>query len=236
MIDKLLTRWRSWKLWQRVAFFLSSCILVVGLGALLMKSSVFSTPTGQDHAAIDWLNPQNACDFKDPACLPYLRGVLEANRPTPRRLDPRVKALLLADSAIQAMVAGRKEGIDYWMDLNPIANGAHGDEGAGVSIMFAKPVSYDGVVNIASDPCSGHGQEGGIDPNDPCLKEPRQFGSKQASVVNARIILAQVDVKKGEVFNIYHDELPPAVVDEMIHQLYQTPSPTIAQTPAQVPP
>jgi hypothetical protein len=139
--------------------------------------------------------------------------------PDSREKDAKVMAIVLQNKTIEGMLAGRVEGRDYWIRIgytfehaesvsteeNPIAM---------VHFYFDPPVSYAGEFPvIVSDPCSGHyGEDERLDPDDPCMKEPKEYGSALGALVDAQGIVAQVDLRRGELVEVFQ---PPVAVEEM---------------------
>ena len=118
----------------------------------------------------------------------------------------KVREILFANEAIKAMTAGRVEGQDYWMDLSDVnrENSTHGDEGAIVDMVFAKPVSYAGEVPEASDPCAGHyGEDERVPEGDPCLKQAREYSTVYRAFTDVSHISGRVDTRRGEVVDLF---------------------------------
>ena len=147
-------------------------------------------------------------------------GTVETIEPTtsPSATDARVKEILFEDGAIKAMVAGREEGRDYWIRISYVYEhrgiGNYGEKPiAMVDIYFDPPLSYAGELPaIMSDPCAGHGVEGWLDPDDPCVDEPKEYGSAYRSFTDARCVTAQVNLPGGEVVTVFQS---PVSQDDM---------------------
>ena len=167
---------------------------------------------------IDLSNPD--CDPNEPECLERIRSALRAQDPTPAppEADAKVRELLFEDGVIKAIVAGRDLGRDYWMQIQHWSS-ARGELGATVTIVFAEPVSYAGQVPTESNPCAGHyGPDERIDPDDPCLDEPREYGTTYKIFADTRIIHAKVEVGRGEVVHIFDMHGTPDMIERMIEQ------------------
>ena len=147
-------------------------------------------------------------------------GTVETIEPTtsPSATDARVKEILFEDGAIKAMLAGREEGRDYWIRISYVYEhrgiGNYGEKPiAMVDIYFDPPLSYAGELPaIMSDPCAGHGVEGWLDPDDPCVDEPKEYGSAYRSFTDARCVTAQVNLPGGEVVTVFQS---PVSQDDM---------------------
>ena len=147
-------------------------------------------------------------------------STVEPIEPTtfPPATDARVKEILFEDGAIKAMVAGREEGRDYWIRISYVYEhrgiGNYGEKPiAMVDIYFDPPLSYAGELPaIMSDPCAGHGVEGWLDPDDPCVDEPKEYGSAYRSFTDARCVTAQVNLPGGEVVTVFQS---PVSQDDM---------------------
>ncbi|MGB6837254.1 MAG: hypothetical protein WBF66_06080 [Dehalococcoidia bacterium] len=145
---------------------------------------------------------------------------MEPIEPTtfPPATDARVKEILFEDGAIKAMLAGREEGRDYWIRISYVYEhrgiGNYGEKPiAMVDIYFDPPLSYAGELPaIMSDPCAGHGVEGWLDPDDPCVDEPKEYGSAYRSFTDARCVTAQVNLPGGEVVTVFQS---PVSQDDM---------------------
>ncbi len=58
--------------------------------------------------------------------------------------------------------------------------------------------------------------EGDVDPNDPCLKEPREYGTRETTFEDVRVVHTQVDTGRGEVVRLFPDDSPDEIVEDMI--------------------
>ena len=131
--------------------------------------------------------------------------------------DAEVMAIVLEDKAMEGMLTGRQEGRDYWVIIS------HTDEYrdapdtgekpiAMVDIFFDPPISYEGEFPvILSDPCSGHyGEDERLDPADPCMDEPKEYGRVHGGPVDAQQITLTVDLRRGELVDVFQFGLPIA--------------------------
>jgi len=146
---------------------------------------------------------------------------VETIEPTtfPPATDARVKEILFEDGAIKAMLAGREEGRNYWIRISYVyehMEAANTGEKpiAMVHIYFDPPASYAGEVPvIVSDPCSGHrGPDGRLDPDDPCMSQPKEYESRYRAFTDAQGIVAQVDLRRGGIVEVFQ---APVAVEEM---------------------
>lgn len=166
-------------------------------------------------------DPSKYCDLTDPLCQAAVATVAAAGRPTPPTLDPRTEEILMQDPAIKAMVGNGERNVDYWLSLTPFGDPGHGDGPgmlAGAIIVFAEPVSWEGTVNTASQPCAGHGVEGHVDPDDPCRLVEREFGTVSRTITDVRVIHAKVFIRHGLVTSIYGYNPSPNIIEGMIEQ------------------
>lgn len=180
------------------------------------------------------LGEKIGCELSDPECPPrvgialaktgkmpggFSVPLLTTPEPTPSpERDVKVKEILSGTEAIKAMLAGREEGRDYWIRISYVYEYMEaantGDKPiAMVHIYFDPPVSYTGDVPLMSDPCSGRrGPDERLDPDDPCMSQPKEYGSSYRSFTDAQGIVAQVDLPRGEVVEVFQ---APVAVEEM---------------------
>ena len=128
--------------------------------------------------------------------------------------DLAVKQLLSQNDAVEAILAGREEGRDYWIRIDYVyeymeARNTGEKPIAMVNIYFDPPVSFAGNVPTASDPCKGHrGADERLDPNDPCINEAPTYSTVHREFKESRGIVAKIDLRLGEVVDVF--ELGPA--------------------------
>jgi hypothetical protein len=180
------------------------------------------------------LGEKIGCELSDPECPPRVAielgktgkmpgsfsvPLLTTPEPTPSpEQDAAVREILFENEVIKAMVAGREEGRDYWIRISYVYEhrgiGNYGEKPiAMVDIYFDPPLSYAGELPaIMSDPCAGHGVEGWLDPDDPCVDEPKEYGSAYRSFADARCVTAQVNLPGGEVVTVFQS---PVSQDDM---------------------
>jgi hypothetical protein len=147
-----------------------------------------------------------------------------------------VREILFENTVIQAIAAGRQIGRDFWIvDVAHFTRPVYGTWESAVAMVFAEPVSYQGELPTASEPCEGHyGPDEQVDEDDPCLDEPREYGTEFASL-SGRVIHAWVDVIRGEVVYFFApDDTPPDVLEDMIDDARQ--EQIWISTPTAVPP
>lgn len=158
-------------------------------------------------------SPGYVFDFQ---CLGQARTGLVQN-PTPAAPErvAELTRILCGDATVKAVVAGRELGRDYWIGISYVYEHADvpnsGEKPiAMVHFFFDPPVSYRGeVAAIVADPCRGHGVEGRLDPNDPCVDEPKEYGSEYREFVDAQQVTAEVDFRRGEVVEVFQG--PPGI-------------------------
>lgn len=166
-------------------------------------------------------------DFPD--CIDLINAAIAAGRPTPLPVLPVLPIyveILFRDDAISAMVGDGVRDQDYWLRLTPATNPGHGDrpgEAASVELVFEKPVSWTGIVNTASQPCRGHGNEGHLEPNDPCLSIERVFGTVFRSYTDVRVISGTVYVRQELVANVFGSSPSPEIIEGSINDILTYP-------------
>jgi hypothetical protein len=121
----------------------------------------------------------------------------------------QIRDILFANEAVKGILAGRNEGRDYWMRIDMIFEHADVENTgeppiAAVQMYFEPPVSWEGEVPTWSDPCKGHYDDDGwlLDKNDPCLNEPRQYGTRQYQLNNANTVHTFVDLRVEQVVRL----------------------------------
>jgi hypothetical protein len=182
------------------------------------------------------LGEKIGCELSDPECPPRVAielgktgkmpgsfsvPLLTTPEPTPSpEQDAAVREILFENDAINAMLAGRELGGNYWMQISYVYEYLgvrnYGEKPiAMVNLYFDPPLSYAGEVPaIVEDPCSGHGVEGYLDPDDPCIDQPKEYGTRYLTFTDQIGIVAQVDFRRGEVVDIF---AVPVTPDEMEH-------------------
>lgn len=161
-----------------------------------------------------------ACETSE--CHDRVSATIQALRPTPIPVDPRMREILLENSAVEELVAGGLEREDYWLIIDMFSSPANGDDGGMAVIVFAEPVSFSGEAPTASQPCKGHGDEGRIDPDDACLLEPREYGTRQLSFADIRVVHTQVDTGRGSVVRLFPGDPSSEIVEDMIEWAEET--------------
>ena len=136
--------------------------------------------------------------------------------------DAKVMAIVHQDKAIKAMLAGREEGRDYWIQIGYVyehREAANTGEKpiAMVHFFFDPPISSEGDFPvIVSDPCSGRrGPDERLDPDDPCMNEPKEYGRVHGGPVDAQHVTAQVDLRRGEVVEVFQSPVAPATIEDI---------------------
>jgi len=127
--------------------------------------------------------------------------------------------IVLQEKAIEGMLADREEGRDYWIRIGYVyehREAANTGEKpiAMVHMYFDPPISYEGEFPvILSDPCSGRrGADERLDPDDPCMNEPKEYGRVHGGPVDAQSIVLTVDLRRGEVVGVFQ---APVTVEEI---------------------
>ncbi|MGQ9571815.1 MAG: hypothetical protein ACUVV3_01285 [Dehalococcoidia bacterium] len=130
--------------------------------------------------------------------------------------DAEVRDILSGDETIKALLAGRTEGRDYWIRISYVyeyMEAANTGEKpiAMVNIYFDPPLSYAGEVPvIASDPCKGRrGADERLDPDDPCMREPKEYSSDYRTFTDAQGIVARVELPRRQVVDVFQVPVHP---------------------------
>lgn len=135
--------------------------------------------------------------------------------------DAKVKEIVSDNEAIKAMLAGREEGRDYWIRISYVyeyLEAANTGEKpiAMVDIYFEPPLSYAGEVPIMSQPCKGHyGADERLDPDDPCMDEPKEYGSEYRSLTDAQVVTAQIDLRRREVVEVFQSPVSKEAMEDI---------------------
>jgi len=158
------------------------------------------------------------CDTSDPECVKQIDAAAQAEFP-----DAKVKEILFENEPIKAIAAGRELGSDYWLSITHVWRPLHGQRVARVNVVFAEPVSYSGAILWASDPCQGHtGEDERLDPDDPCLDELREYGTRYVIFPNVRDVYATVELGRSDVIEVFTMDTPPDVLEDTI-RYYKNP-------------
>jgi len=199
-------------------------LVVSIIGALLFASAMLAAacgsgaarPAPQPSGGAPEQTPvpvQTACSKSDPTCK-------SPAAPTPLPLDPTVLSILSRDSVVRELVGAGEPWKDYWLDMLGTSNGPHGDQLNRVVMLFARPISFSGVVPSMSDPCSGHGGEDDrVAPDDPCIQEPRVYGTSYVEFHGIRAVHVAVDVGRAAVVEVFGDDSGDQIVDWEIANL-----------------
>jgi hypothetical protein len=176
-------------------YVVSLAILIVGLFWVSVGAPVWG---GQSLLEPSRPTPQATPDPYDPTLFPY----------SPER-DARVTEILSKTEAVNGMLAGRELGRDYWIRVSYVydykeARNSGEKPIAMVDIYFDPPLSFSGEVPVYSDPCSGHyGEDERLEPDDPCMAAPKEYGSAHQSFTDAQVITTEVDLRRGEVVQVF---------------------------------
>ena len=185
------------------------------LGAVCGSGATTPTPQPSPTAPEDTPRPvQTACDRTDPNCK-------RPAEPTPEPLDPTVLSILARDDVVRTLLSDGELWKDYWF----LMSGTFA-----VDIVFARPVSFSGTVPTMSQPCKGHGDEGHVDPHDPCLQETPVYGTMHLEFQNERWVTVFVDVTRNSVVQVLLPHVSDKSVDDLIAYITRnrpaTPTPT----------
>jgi len=132
----------------------------------------------------------------------------------PTEKDAQVREIVFGHEAMKAMLAEREEGSDYWIQIGytyEYREAANTGEKplAMVDMYFDPALSYAGEIPDMSNPCSGHyGEDERLDPADPCMNEPKEYGSKYLDLTGAEHIVAEVDLRRGELVDVFPISIP----------------------------
>lgn len=163
-----------------------------------------------------------SCSVDEERCRDVLHATIEAGRSTPVPIDPRTREIFFEDPTIRSITAGRVEGRDYWVRLGATGNPGHGDrpgELAAAEIVFTEPVSWDGMVSTASQPCAGKGDEGRVPTEHPCQLVEREFGQEFRSYVEVRELHGAVFLRQQLVANLFGSTPNPSILESMIESI-----------------
>jgi hypothetical protein len=183
-----------------------SLAVAVGLGIAILASACGSDRTGardEERAA-------------DPECLKTIGTEFPAQHPEPasRERVAELTRALCSDEAVQALTARRALGRDLWIRISYVyeyREAANSGEFpiAMVNLYFDPPVSYSGEVPFDADPCTGHyGADERLDPDDPCMDAPHEYGRRLEEFAGATGIVAQVDFRRDEVVDMFAVPFP----------------------------
>ena len=186
------------------------CLLFLAAVAVACSSG---DPGGPGPLGTPPLDTVASCDPSDRVCLDKVIRLRGEAEPTARAIDPRIVDILLENEVIAAMIGDGVERQDYWLSITVPITLRHGDQGGSVIILFAEPVSYEGQVPHSTDPCDGHTVNERVPPDEPCLDEPREYGTYYLSIVGTRSLWTRVDTGRGEVVYIRPKDTSPENAD-----------------------
>ena len=171
------------------------------------------------------------CELTDELCVePVAVALMKTGRmpnswrightivPTPTippERDALAKEIAFGSEAVRALIAGRQEGRDYWIVISHVYHHGRGTQDVGerplamLDFYFEVPVSYAGEVpTIIFDPCDSRLDDSGnlIDPNDPCIDEPDEYGTRHLEFANVQHVTVEVNFPLGEVVELFHHE------------------------------
>jgi hypothetical protein len=159
----------------------------------------------------DSATPRDAGRVVDPECLATIGSEFPAQHPEPASPEriAELARILCGEDAVKALVAGRAAGRDLWIRVSYVyeyreANNSGELPIAMVNFYFDPPVSYSGEAPFDADPCTGHyGGDERLDPNDPCMNAPHEYGREHKEIMDAMGVVAQVDFRLGEVVELF---------------------------------
>jgi hypothetical protein len=164
------------------------------------------------------------CRDQGAACQTIIATYLWYEIPTPRPdlqdLVKEMRAVVFADPNIRAIVDGKVEGTDYWVDVVPYRFPIFHEDGGTLWLLFRNQVSFSGEILLASDPCHEFEYQYRYENLDPCQSEQRDF-STTTREFQTRAVWVWVDVLTDRVFNIASGPAEDATVDDMIDALRQ---------------
>jgi len=215
-----------------------SAIEITSLSPAQANATAFPPP--------DYSNVTPPCDSSDPACLiehfdghepekicevfgvhfpecaDLINAAANALRPPPVEFHPRTFEILMADPVISELVGDGQQNVDYWLNLSPFRDPGHGDasgEVAGATFVFAEPVSWRGMIRVASQPCSPYWSEGYIEPGHFCLDIEREFTETFTVLDEVRILPAMIYARHGFVTNHFVEgDITERKLERMIEQ------------------
>lgn len=123
--------------------------------------------------------------------------------PKPERWDDFVKSAVMTESSIHPLFEGKVEGVDYeWEYISQSSEPLHQRWEAVASVLFAEPLSFSGRVPHAPSPCDGEYENEQLDPEHPCLGEPRVVVREDVEVSGVVRLLVIVDVQLPAVLDV----------------------------------
>jgi len=152
----------------------------------------------------------------DPECLKTIGTEFPAQHPetaSPERIA-ELTQILCGEDAVKALVAGRVAGRDLWIRVSYVYEYREADNLgefpiAMVNLYFDPALSYGGEVPVQTDPCSGHyGDDERLEPDDPCMDAPHEYGRRLEEFAGATGVVAQVDFRRGEVVELFAVPFP----------------------------
>jgi hypothetical protein len=188
--------------------------IAVGLGIAVLAAACASDeePSGTTGVAAEHV--------VDLDCLATVGTEFPAQHPEPASPErvSELTRILCGDEAVTSVVAGRWAGRDLWIRVSYVYEYREADNSgefpsAMVNLYFDPPLSYAGEVPVQTDPCSGHyGDDERLDPDDPCMDAPHEYGRRHQEFAGATGVVARVDFRRGEVVELF--AVPFAVAPE----------------------
>jgi hypothetical protein len=191
--------------------FLASLAVVAALAIAVLAAACASQGDPNDATPVDTEH------VIDPECLITIGTEFPAQHPdpaSPERISELTR-ILCGEQAVQALMAGRDVGRDLWVRISYVyeyreANNSGEFPIAMVNFYFDPPVSYSGEAPFQTDPCSGHyGDDERLDPGDPCMDAPREYGRRQQEFADETGVVAEVDFRRGEVVELFAVPVAP---------------------------
>lgn len=123
--------------------------------------------------------------------------------PKPEPWDELVKNAVLAESSLRPVFDGKVAGVDYtWEDISQSSEPIHRRWEAAAAIVFAEPFPFTGRIPRAPSPCDGKYEGEQVDPDHPCLDEPRQVIRADVQYASVHSLVVLVDVEHQRVMDV----------------------------------
>lgn len=210
-------------------YLLSLVVLFVGLGWLAVGAPVWGGGSLlQPSTEVDVENP--GCNPDDEECWKKVEEAINAPDPEHPLVSPeqekKAREIILADPVVQHLLSGREEGRDYFLRFDHPALGEdrsaakQGFVLVGATLYVDPPVDYSGPLPQMTRPCEGHGYEGYVEDDDPCLDVAVEYLTEDVSWKQTYAIVPTVHLGLGKVIDLYRIGMTPDMwPDEVRAQL-----------------
>jgi hypothetical protein len=112
---------------------------------------------------------------------------------------------------VRSLVGNGQLWKDYWLNMSG---------NVAVDILFARPVSFSGIVPTRSVPCSGHaGADERVPPDDPCRQETPAYSTGHLEFHDQRWVQVFVEVDRNSVVDVFVPGMSDQSVDDLIAYL-----------------